>query len=479
MRLNEVIKNAPDIEIKQLSCDSRIPMKDCIFFCLKGIKYDGHNYIDEAIKNGAKVIIYSDKIDTSLKAIYIKVPNVLNYLIKISNVFYDNPQNKLYSFLVAGTYGRSCVSSMINDLMSNYKKCASIGVYGINYEDTKLYSIQPALNILDAQRYLSQFVKSGMETVTLEANNISFDYRKLDFIKPNVFVYTNTSKEKIARNEDYVLTIQRYLYTLDSKTKVILNKDDIAYNDLSKALESHISYGQNKDADYVIDDIETTLYNTSFSLTKDGTKYKFNSKLVGMSNLYNSVAAIVAMNVTGYDLGEISLLFNFTEQRDGIYEKIACSKYNIYVDAAFYRESYENILKFFKNISSCRIISLISVSATDEKSRLSYLIKVANDYSDQIIVTEDSSYDYDINDTLNLCEKYVKDKPCLFVEDRQTAIEEGIDLLNDNDIFLVLGKGNEKYMYKGLVKQNYDGDANIVRRYLEQIDKQKDADDCD
>ena len=57
MLLSEIFKGAPDIEIEQLSIDSRASMKNAIFFCLDGIKFDGHDYIEEAINNGAKVIV--------------------------------------------------------------------------------------------------------------------------------------------------------------------------------------------------------------------------------------------------------------------------------------------------------------------------------------------------------------------------------------------------------------------------------------
>ena len=73
MLLSKLFKGAPDLEIEQLSIDSRLSMKNAIFFCLDGIKYDGHDYIEEAIKNGAKVIVYSKEQEQKFKAIYIKV----------------------------------------------------------------------------------------------------------------------------------------------------------------------------------------------------------------------------------------------------------------------------------------------------------------------------------------------------------------------------------------------------------------------
>ena len=84
MFLDELFKDTPHIEIEQLSIDSRVPMKNCIFFCIAGIKYNGHDYIKEAIKNGANVIVYSQDIDISDNAIFIKVNDTADCLNKVA-----------------------------------------------------------------------------------------------------------------------------------------------------------------------------------------------------------------------------------------------------------------------------------------------------------------------------------------------------------------------------------------------------------
>ena len=120
MLLSELFNGAPAIEIDQLSVDSRLPMKNAIFFCLNGIKYDGHDYIEEAISNGAKVIIYSRDIEDKDKAIFIKVNNVNNNLIKIANKFYNYPNKYVDSYVVSGNYGKSSVTSFINYYLNTF-----------------------------------------------------------------------------------------------------------------------------------------------------------------------------------------------------------------------------------------------------------------------------------------------------------------------------------------------------------------------
>ena len=120
MLLSRLFKGAPDLEIEQLSIDSRHSMKNAIFFCLDGIKYDGHDYIKEAIENGAKVIVYSKELKEKYKAVYIKVGNVNTALTKVANVFYNDPNAGIDKYVVLGNYGRSSVASFINDYLNTF-----------------------------------------------------------------------------------------------------------------------------------------------------------------------------------------------------------------------------------------------------------------------------------------------------------------------------------------------------------------------
>ena len=163
MYLDELFDNVPHLEIDQLSIDSRVPMKNCIFFCIAGIKDDGHDFVKEAVKNGASVIVYQNDIDTSFDAIYIKVNDTIDCLNAIVSKFYNYPSDRLEIYLTSGCEGVSEISYIIHNLVKNFKECASIGVNGIFYGDNQLLNNNRTLTILDSQRYLSEFVKNDIK----------------------------------------------------------------------------------------------------------------------------------------------------------------------------------------------------------------------------------------------------------------------------------------------------------------------------
>ena len=99
MKLTELFENAPDIEIRSLMADSRKKRPDSIFFCVKGMMFDGHKFIDQAVENGAKVIVYSEPLDEMRDDVtYIRVKDVISTFNKVADAFYGFPSHHMTMF---------------------------------------------------------------------------------------------------------------------------------------------------------------------------------------------------------------------------------------------------------------------------------------------------------------------------------------------------------------------------------------------
>ena len=472
MLASELIKNAPDIEIEQLSTDSRMPMKNAIFFCVKGVRYDGHDYVKEAIINGAVLIVYEDEIDTDLNAVFVKVNNVFNVLIQITNKFYNYPSKDIDSFVISGCYGRSSVAYYINQLLNNYKNCASVGIMGINYNGKTLSSSYATLPILSNASYLDAMRKDGVKACTFETNPLNISLRKIDIVNPKVFVYTNTSydaQDYKELNIDYFDSLRKYFYTLDNETWVVLNKDDMSYNELYDSVGKKVTYGFDEDADFQIYDYTLENDSTSFALKFNGQNALITTNLLSLSNIYNLVASIAALVVYGYDFYEITSLVKNMKNVEGVIDRIDNDKYIVIVDNAYCLDSIENILSFGKDIiknKKNKLVVLLGIKFTDDNRRIESIMKICEKYVDRLIITEDDSYEHNTLSILNNVSNYQGNNKMLIIEDRINAIEEGIELLNTGDVFLILGKGNENIIYKGLGKEYYEGDKKIAIKYL-------------
>lgn len=470
MYLNDYFKDAPCVLIEQLSCDSRLPMKNCIFFCMTGVKYDGHDYVSEAVNNGANVIIHCDDIDTSLNAIFIKVKDINLTLAGIAKLFYGDPLKDLSLYVTCGCYGKSCVSTYINDLIGD-NTVSSIGANGINYHDRHLTYPGTTLTLFDNFRYLSDIAKEGCKSCTLEVNAISLSYNKLEGLYPSVFIYTNTSqfsKDYRGFSHKYFDSIRKYLYTLENETLIILNRDDRSYNELINACsENIVTYGFNPKSTYVISNPKYYVDHTTFNLTFDGRKYTIDSPLLTHQNIYNLTAALVCLNEKRIPIEILIDKIKNLKAPSGIYEKLDIDNLNIMVDYCYSLDSYafiQGYLKSLKDVSKVYVVMPVNIDY--DFDHLSAIFNYIKDVSYLTIFTEDQTYEADIHDLLDVACEVADGYNFLTIEDREEAIKVAVDLLDKNDLLLILGKGNDKILHKNYQKIVYEGDKEIVLNHL-------------
>ena len=468
MKLNQLFKSAPEIEIEQLSTDSRLPMKNAMFFCLDGIKYDGHKFVDEAIENGAKVIIYSDEIENKKNAIYIKVKSVTDTLYKVADIFYNHPNVGIDKYLISGCYGRSSVSNILNYYLNKVSSCGSVGIFGINYLDKHLDITFPALTPLENLKVLDNFKTNNIKNATFETSVISLFFKKLDVVKPEVFIYTNTSKycsDYKVCNNSYFEYLRRYFYTLEDKTCVVFNSDDESFFELNESVNNYVTYGKRNGSTYRIDNVELNDNGSKFKLIYKESEYEISTKLLGMANVYNIVSAIAALNVRGHDIQNIIDVIKDINYVDGVMEKVD-DEFNILVDCGYEIDSIKSIVEYARKNKKGKIIGIFGINYSDNDYRLKNIMQLLEDNLDLIILTEDESSQDEVMNILSKADKFTKSNKVLHISYRSVAIENAINIMNHDDTLLILGKGNEKFLSMAFGKERYNGDKYYAIKYL-------------
>ena len=121
-KINELFDVKEDFKIVSIHSDSRYVGRDSVFFCVDGLSVDGHRYVEDAVFQGAKCIVYSKPLLYKHPGIlYIQVNDVLDELNRVADIFYDHPSHKMTMIGVTGTSGKTVVALMIHDILQHLR----------------------------------------------------------------------------------------------------------------------------------------------------------------------------------------------------------------------------------------------------------------------------------------------------------------------------------------------------------------------
>ncbi|MCD7840686.1 MAG: Mur ligase domain-containing protein, partial [Erysipelotrichaceae bacterium] len=230
-RLNELFDVEQDYKIESIHSDSRYVVKNSIFFCVDGLSVDGHKYIEDAIFQGAKCIVYSKPITYKHRDIvYIKVNNVLDELNRVADLFYDHPSYKMTVMGITGTSGKTVVALMIKDILSHYLKTGYIGTNSIEYDDVIEQCPYTTPETIFLHKKLNEMVKHDVKGVTLEVSSHGLALKRVDSVHFDIAIFTNVYEEHLdfhGTMEHLMASKAKLFQLVNEKGYAILNTDEV------------------------------------------------------------------------------------------------------------------------------------------------------------------------------------------------------------------------------------------------------------
>ena len=468
-KLSDLYNIDNDKLIKTIKINSKEVEPGDIFVCTMGVTADRHDFIDEAIANGASAIVVSR--DVGKKSVpVIKVDNTNLELRKICAKFYDYPCEFLYMIGVTGTNGKTTVAEIIYQLLG--ENAAYLGTNGKKYKDKHVSIRNTCPDVDRLYMYFKEFLDNGCNTVCMEASSEAFYRHRLDDIKYDIGIVTNITEDHLNIHktiENYVDCKCQLVRQVKDDGYSILNSSDKYYDKFKKEAKGNIvSYGY-KESD--------TLKIVDYTLKRDKTiiNFKYNDKiyevispLLGSFNVDNLAASILALLCKGIDFDAIIKRVLQIKQIEGRMEIMPFTdKYTVILDYAHTTDAFLNILTFLNKVKDARIITVTGSAGGRERTKRKFMGKVVLEKSDYVIFTMDDPRYEDpnkiIDDLVSGSDKTNYER----IVDRKKAIYKALDMAEDNDIVLIAGKGRDDYMAvddKYLPYCDYD----IIKSYYEQ-----------
>ena len=477
MLLTKLFENVPEIEIKSLMADSRKKRPDSIFFCEKGMMFDGHRFVEQAIENGAKVIVHSEPIQYKHPDItYIRVKDVNKVFNKVADAFYGYPSHQLIMFGVTGTNGKSSIACIIRDLLNDKLPTGYIGTISIEYGNVKLPPLLTTPSIDDLHGILADMVQAGMKCCSLEASSIGIEQGRINSIDFDVAIFTNLTHDHLDYHgtmENYFLAKKKLFDNLKEDGIAITNVDDPYGLEIVKDCKCKVvTYGIKNESDYQI--TKYTIFNdhTQFTLKINNTEYELETNLVAEFNLYNLLAVIAALHQNGISIEEIMPKIKTIHQVEGRVERIDRGQpFNVIVDFAHTPDGIKQLCEFATSITpkENRIIAVTGSAGQRDTAKRPIFGELLDKYADMIILTEDDPRNEIVKEICDDIAKGIKSTPYLVIDDRYEAIRQAIEIADAKDTILILGKGDEKFIYREFGREPYEGDDTVAKDVLDEL----------
>ena len=304
MQLSKIFKDLKKNHKKHFFSNICSNSRDCkindIFFSIKGKKFNGNLFINEAIKRGAKTIVSDKKYQGYKKdVLYIQKKNPRLALALACAKFYNLKPKNLLS--VTGTNGKSSVADFYKQILNlNKIRCASIGTLGVKGNFINIRTKNTTLDSISLNRILYKLAKQRIENVILEASSHGLHQNRLDGIKFDLGIFTNLSRDHL----DYHKSYKNYLNSKLILFKKLIKKKGIVVFDnsikealiLKKIIHKNklksFNIGQKSDIQIIKHDYINNKQLVYFIFNKK--KYFFKTRLIGKIQIKNLLMAIIA-----------------------------------------------------------------------------------------------------------------------------------------------------------------------------------------
>ena len=475
--LSELIhdKNLPDILLRGISTDSREIKKDELFISLSGQKYEGSEFIKDAISKGAAAVITDKPAGENYKtdSPIFCLPNIREDLGKYASRFYSNPSQNMQIIALTGTNGKTSVTHFLAQVLKGRGfRSGIIGSLGYGEPEKLIPADLTTPDAVRLQGILRALYDKGCQHVFLEASSHGLHQSRLSGVDIDIAVLTNITQDHL----DYHETMDAYreakakLFTFDSLKKAVINKDDEYAVNLKRILSPDVevkTFSCNGPADICLISESFNRKGISLAVSCSGSKFPVALPLFGTFNVENILATLATLNSMGWSGEEIYNSIGYLAGVPGRMELVSKAEQpTVFLDYAHTPDSLGKALHSIReHFGRRKLICLFGCGGDRDPSKRNLMGKIASELSDVVILTND-------NPRGEVPENIIRDiregiSGSHFCElDRAKAIKEAISTAKNDDVILVAGKGREMFQEVKLDKIPYQ-DLDSIRAAME------------
>ena len=464
-------------QIESICFDSRSVTPGALFVAIRGTHTDGHQYIAQAVENGAVAIVcekmpQSHAQDVTQRVPHIEVSNSKEALGLIAAAFYGHPSRALKLIGITGTNGKTTTATLLYRLFSaSGYACGLISTIENYVEKTPFPSHHTTPDAIELNQLLAAMVAKGCTYCFMEVSSHAIDQGRVAGIHFSGALFSNLTHDHLDYHHTFAAYLQCKKSLFDHLTPdafALVNTDDKNGRVMIQNTRANrYSYACKSPADFTCRIIEQSV--EGMLLKIDGME--LSTPFIGRHNAYNLLAVYAAARLLGAEKEETLRLLSNLKSVAGRLEYIKGKKgVTAVVDYAHTPDALKNVLDTLQEILTPgqALYTIVGCGGDRDKTKRPQMARIAIENSTQAIFTADNPRSEDPLDILNdMLQGLTAEERArtLSIADRREAIKTAILMAPEKSTILVAGKGHENYQEIKGVRHHFD-DKEIVKEYL-------------
>lgn len=479
MRLSELIApiliktviGSDDVEITNMTADSRRVQSGSLFIALRGYTVDGHDFVQGAVEAGAAAVVVEQAIE-GLSAPQVVVRDTRAATAVLASVFYRHPSRAMKVIGITGTNGKTTTTFLIDRILSDAGK--QTGVIGtimakIGTEEIPMENTTP--DVADLQELFHRMREAGTEYGITEVSSHALDLKRAAGTDYHLAIFTNLTQDHLdfhgsmeayrnAKAKLFARLGNTYQDGVHNNKVAILNADDAASEHFRDATTAQvITYGIDAEADVRAVDVQVEASGVSFNVESVFGQESFALQLTGKFNVYNALAAMTACLVEGIPFASIKKSLESIPGVNGRFETVQAGQdFTVIVDYSHTPDSLENVMKTVREFAKNKVYCVVGCGGDRDRTKRPLMARIAAEYADLAILTSDNPRTEDPEKIVDDMEAGVQDAKDRYVRitDRREAIRYAVAKAEAGDVIMIAGKGHETYQIIGKTKHHFD-----------------------
>jgi UDP-N-acetylmuramoyl-L-alanyl-D-glutamate--2,6-diaminopimelate ligase len=455
--------DAAAVEVAALAYDSRAVAPGTLFFCVPGLRSDGHDFAPAAVRAGAAVLVVE-------RPLGLPVPEVLVASARaamgpIAARFFGDPTAELDVVGVTGTNGKTTTAFLLRALLQAAgAPCGLLGTITSIVGGIERPAARTTPEAIDLQGDFRAMLDGGERACAMEVSSHALALARTDGTRFAAAIFTNLTQDHLDFHptmEDY-FQAKRRLFVPDATADrapaapprvSVINLDDPYGRRLAAELPYALTFAIDRDADYRALDVRVGFDGAHLRLQTPAGEHTLSLPLRGRFNVANALGALAAAHALGGELDTLLAALARGVRVPGRFESVAEGQdFAVLVDYAHTPDSLENVLHAARQLigTTARVICVFGAGGDRDRGKRPLMGAIAARLADVAIVTSDNPRSEDPDAIIAEIlagaapARTLGMPPLAALADRHAAIERAITAARAGDVVLIAGKGHEQ-----------------------------------